>query len=94
MQEFGQRGHSIRNAAKTLVLDYMQNSYACRPGNEGIRQAQIFRDCGFDWGNYENAPSTQQSYWVVALMRELEYEGIVERVHESGPWRLREINAV
>lgn len=89
MQDFEKRGISIRTQAKTLVLEYMQASIECRPGNEGLRQSQIFRDCGFDWGNYENAPSTQQDYWVVALLRELESEGKVERVKKSGPWRLR-----
>jgi hypothetical protein len=42
-----------------------------------------------DWGDYPNATSSNQQYWVVALVRELEAEGKVERISESGPWRLR-----
>ena len=53
-----------------------------------MRLAPIFRACGFDWGPYQKATSTNQQYWVVALMRELEAEGKVERVFESGPWCL------
>ena len=89
MTDFEKRGTDLRSQAKELVLAYMNASNDCQPGNEGIRQAQVFRDCGFDWGDYENAPSTQQDYWVVALLRELESEGKVERVKKSGPWRLR-----
>lgn len=88
MTDFEKRGNEIRALAKSLVLSFMQASADCSTGNVGIRQAQIFRDCGLDWGDYENAPSTQQDYWVVAFLRELEHEGKVERVYKSGPWRL------
>ena len=54
-----------------------------------MRLSPIFRACGFDWGEYEKATSSNQQYWVVALMRELEAEGKVERVSSSGPWRLK-----
>lgn len=39
--------------------------------------------------DYPKAPSTQQQYWAVALLRELESEGMVEQVEEKGPWRLK-----
>lgn len=89
MNEFEERGNRIRAEAKTLVHEYMQASALCQPGREGMRLSPIFRACGFDWGGYEKATSSNQQYWVVALMRELEAEGKVERVSPSGPWRLK-----
>jgi hypothetical protein len=89
MKEFEDRGNRIRAEAKALVYEYMQASDHCQPGNEGLRLSPIFRACGFDWGEYEKATSSNQQYWVVALMRELEAEGKVERVSSSGPWRLK-----
>ena len=53
-----------------------------------MTQASIFRECGFDWGNYPVATSSNQQYWVVAILRELEKEGKVEQVYKHGPWRL------
>ena len=89
MTEYEKIGEAIRTLAKSIVLQYMQNTHDCRANGDGKRLASIFRDCGFDWGEYQNATSSNQQYWVVALMRELEAEGKVERVTESGPWRLR-----
>ena len=89
MNEFEQRGKQIRAEAKALVFEFMRSSEQCQRGAGGIRLAPIFRACGFDWGEYNKATSSNQQYWVVALMRELEAEGKVERVSESGPWRLR-----
>ena len=89
MKEFEARGRSLRAEAKALVHEFMKNSDLCQPGREGMRLSPIFRACGFDWGEYPKATSSNQQYWVVALMRELEAEGKVERVSESGPWRLK-----
>ncbi len=89
MKEFQVRGQALRAQAKALVLEYMQSSSDCQPGREGLRLSPIFRACGFDWGEYPKATSSNQQYWVVALVRELEAEGKVERVSPSGPWRLR-----
>ena len=89
MKEFEQRGRTLRAQAKALVLEFMQASTDCRPGGPGVRLSPIFRACGFDWGSYKNATPSNQQYWVVALMRELEAEGKAERVSPSGPWRLR-----
>jgi len=88
MSEHQKRGEALRVLAKSIVIQYLQNTPECRPRNEGKRLASIFRECGFDWGEYPNATSSNQQYWVVAIMRELESEGMVERVTESGPWRL------
>ena len=89
MTEYEARGNEIRVLAKSLVLHFMQSRGDCQPDKEGMKLAQIFRACGFDWGAQKKATSSNQQYWVVALIRELETEGKVERVSESGPWRLR-----
>ena len=88
MTEYEERGADLRKLAKSLVLHLMRRTPECQPGMEGMKLAPIFRACGFDWGEYKNATSSNQQYWVVALVRKLESEGIVERVYESGPWRL------
>jgi len=90
MRDFKERGDQIRTSAKQLVYDFMRSSDVCQPARRGMRLAAIFRACGLDWGGYPNATSSNQQYWVVALVRELEAEGKVERVSPSGPWRLRD----
>ena len=87
--EHEKRGEALRTLSKSIVLQYMQNTPECSPKADGKRLAAIFRECGFDWGEQQNATSSNQQYWVVALMRHLEAEGKVERVTKSGPWRLR-----
>ena len=89
MKDFAERGNDLRSQAKALIHEFMQSSSHCQPGGEGMRLAPIFRACGLDWGDREKATSSNQQYWVVALMRQLETEEKVERVSESGPWRLR-----
>lgn len=88
MSQFEDDGKTIRNSAKALVLRFMQSTALCQPGAEGMKLARISRECGLDWGDYPKATSSNQQYWVVALVRELESEGKVERVSDSGPWRL------
>ena len=88
MEEFKTRGKQLRADAKMLVHQFMQASDGCQPGREGMKQASIFRECGFDWGNSKKATSSSQQYWVAAILRELVVEGKIERVSESGPWRL------
>ena len=83
MTEFEQRGNALRAQAKALVLEFMFASDLCQPGREGMRLSPIFRACGFDWGDHTKATSSNQQYWVVALMRQLEAEGRVERLFPS-----------
>jgi hypothetical protein len=90
MSNFEIIGENIRNQAKQLILDLMKSSPDYSSDGEGIRTSQIFKSCGLDWGDYPKAKSTNQQYWVVAAIRELESEGFVERISESGPWRLLE----
>ena len=89
MSRFQDRGAEIRAAAKSVVLDYMRSVPECQPGREGMRLSPIFNASGLDWGPYPKATSSNQQYWVVALMRELEAEGRVEQLMDRGPWRLR-----
>lgn len=93
MTAFVERGRSLRVQAKALVHEFMRNSDLCQPGRSGMKQSEIFRACGFDWGSSPNATSSHQQYWLVALMRQLEAEGTVERLPQSGPWRLKQQRA-
>lgn len=88
MTKYKVSGEEIRNLAKKLVLEFMKEIPSCQEDQEGMTLAQIFRESGLDWGEYQNATSTNQQYWVVALMRELEQEKKVERILESKKWRL------
>ena len=88
MSTFEERGAELRAGAKTILLDFMAGTPECQPGAVGLRLATLFRSCGFDWGSYPKATSSNQQYWIVALMKELEREGLVEQVSPSGPWRL------
>jgi len=88
MTKLETRGKAIRELAESVILEFMHTTEECQPGREGIKQAQIFKKCGFDWGDYPKASSSNQQYWVVAIMWKLKKEGKVEQVSESGPWRL------
>jgi len=51
MTKFETRGNEIRDLCKTLVLEFMQATKECQPGKTGMKQSQIFKNGGFDWGN-------------------------------------------
>lgn len=91
MSQFVTRGAEIRGLAKLLILEFMNATSECQPGNEGLKLAQIFKRCGFDWGDYPKVTSSNQQYWVAAILCELKAENKVERVSESGPWRLLQV---
>ena len=88
MKSFEQTGNELRADAKSLVLDFMRATEACSPAGSGMRQAEIFRRCGFSWAEFPRATTSNQQYWVVALLWELESNGDVEQIRERGPWRL------
>lgn len=79
-------GKNLRNEIKVLVYDYMKSTAECDPYAEGLKQAEIFRACGLDWGEYPNATSSNQQYWLVALLRELESEEKVKRDPVTKKW--------
>lgn len=89
MTKFQKRGAEIRKLAKQIVLDFMNSNTICGVSNSGMKQATIFRECGFDWGDYDKATSSRQQYWIVALLRDLEAENKIEQVRPSGPWRIK-----
>lgn len=65
----------LRQEMKSLALSFIQNSSK----GEGLRQAEIFRACGLDWGEQKNATSSNQQYWIVGLLRELEKDGYIQK---------------
>lgn len=86
--KFSQVGEKIREQSKNIVLDYMKLNDDCARYGKGLRQAELFRVCGFDWGDYEKAEPTRQQYWVIGLLRTLEGEGVIQRDNVSKKWRL------
>lgn len=87
--KFEKTGEEIRRQTRELILAFMKQGEDCQPGAEGIRQAELFRTCGLDWGEQPTATSTQQNFWIVGLLRTLEGEGIVERDTTTKKWKLK-----
>ena len=83
------KGTELRLAIKELVFDDMKSAPDCAVYADGLKQAEIFRQCGLDWGEYPNATSSNQQYWIVALLRELESEGKAQRDVDSKKWRIK-----
>ncbi|MEE1218289.1 MAG: hypothetical protein U0L20_00010 [Ruminococcus sp.] len=83
-----QTGENLRLQIKNLVYDFMCQSYDCSSFSEGMKQAEIFRACGLDWGDYPNATSSNQQYWIVGLLRELETEHKVKRDPVTKKWSI------
>jgi hypothetical protein len=88
VSEYIERGLEIRELSKTLVTQFMRSEPACGSDSLGLKTSEIFRACGFDWGEKSNATSSSQQNWFVALLRELEELGVIERV-ESKQWRIK-----
>lgn len=86
---FKKIGEELRNDFKNLVFNYMSIKDECSKLNDGMKQADIFRECGMDWGEKENCTSSNQQYWIVAILRELEEEGKIQRDIETKKWRLK-----
>lgn len=82
-------GNILRDQAKDLVLSYLKHNEDCWPNCEGIKQAELFRECGLDWGEQPNATSSQQQYWLVGMLRDFESQAIIERDKTTKKWRLK-----
>ncbi len=82
-------GNYLRNCYKKLVYDFMKSKEICQSYSDGMKQADIFRDCGMDWGDKANSTSSNQQYWTVAILRELEEENIIQRDNDTKKWRLK-----
>lgn len=67
----------------------MQSSPDCCVNSVGLKTSEIFRACGFGRSEKENAMSSSQQSWFVALLRELEESSIIERLTESKKWRIK-----
>lgn len=87
MNDYIKEGECLKLQMKEIVLSYMKDTLVCT--QEGMNTAQLFRACGFDWGPQENATSTNQQYYMVALLRVLEAEGKIQRDPRSKKWRLK-----
>lgn len=87
--DYKQEGNKLRLEFKNLIYNFMKNSSNCQNFSEGLRQSEIFRNCGMDWGEKQNATSSNQQYWIVALLRELEEENKTQRDNINKKWRLR-----
>lgn len=88
MKNYYQLGLELRNSIKSLVHNFIKESPDCKNFGEGLKQAVIFRECGLDWGNKEKATSSNQQYWLIGLLRELEGEGLIVQDALSRQWRL------
>ena len=76
---YKRRGEELRSLCKKLVYEYMASKDECASDSDGMKQADVFRECGMDWGEKENCTSSNQQYWIVAILRELEQENLVQR---------------
>ena len=80
-------GMVLRKQIKDVVDNYIQTAPECGKYGSGLRTSEIFRECGLDWGDQENATSSNQQYWLVALLRELEREKKVFRDATTKKWK-------
>ncbi len=85
MNKFQHQGAELRNRAKELALSVLKTHPDAQKNGNGVKQAEVFRLSGLDWGEKRKATSSNQQYWVVALLRELEEEGLVEQIEDRGP---------
>ncbi len=86
---YKEKGIDLRKQFKDLVYNYMKSKEECEPLGTGMKQADIFRECGMDWGKKENCTSSNQQYWIVAILRTLEEEGKLQRDNDTKKWRLK-----
>ena len=87
--DYKKQGEELRNQMKMLVFEFMKSKEECAINSMGLHQAEIFRECGLDWGDQKRAKSDNQQYYVNALIRVLEAEGKVQRDEITKKWRLK-----
>ncbi|MGE0021040.1 MAG: hypothetical protein AB7S72_15310 [Draconibacterium sp.] len=90
MEKYSKEGTELRYIIKNLIMRFIKDSPECKSNAEGLRQTVIFRECGMDWGNKRKATSTNQQYWVIAALCELEEEGLIIQDLTNNKWRLSE----
>ena len=65
-------GLYIKEKTKSLIIKCMQTHF--NHCHNGLSQTKIFKGCNLGWGDKKNTTETQQQFWVVALLKELEEE--------------------
>ncbi|NQU86277.1 MAG: hypothetical protein HQ541_11000 [Mariniphaga sp.] len=88
MKNHFQEGIELRNKIKELIFDFIKQNPECKARESGLKQTVIFRECGMDWGNKKKVTSGRQQFWVNAILRELEDEGVIMQDAETNKWRL------
>lgn len=48
--DYFKQGTELRLAIKNLVYEFMLKNEDCSNLAQGMKQAEIFRACGLDWG--------------------------------------------
>ena len=89
MTVYQQKGQEIRQSVKSMILSYMNSNIHCAPDGYGMKQAEIFHALGLASNDYQKATRSNQQYWMIALLYELQDEGKIELLYERGPWRLK-----
>jgi len=93
MENFIQKGTQLRESARELVENYFKFHGDTQSGAIGKTTAEVFRECGFGWGEQNKATISNQQYWLVAILVQLEEGGLIERIEMAGkrdkPWRLK-----
>lgn len=89
MKNFLEQGKQIKIAVKSMIIDYMNNNIHCAKNGYGVKQADIFHDLGLGVKTYPKATLSNQQYWMIALLYELQDEGKIEHICDKGPWRLK-----
>ncbi len=87
-EQYKKRGAELKEQAKLLVMDFMNNTKVCHSDGEGMSQTDIFKDCGFGWEDYGVAKPNNQVSWLVALLWDLSRNGKVKRIPARKKWRL------
>lgn len=89
MNNYKNEGEILRLKIREVVFNFMKSTPECSFNADGLKQSEIFRECGLDWGTYENATSSNQQYWIVGLLRDLEKDNLVQKDMQTKKWRLK-----
>lgn len=73
---------------KRVVLRFMQIYPDCGVKGQGLAQTAIFDACGFNWGHYTDAPESDQEYWFLACLKDLEKDKVIGQDKTTKKWRL------
>ena len=94
MENFIKKTNQLKIEFKNLISDFISNNENCKSDNLGLKQAEIFRLCNMGFGNQKNCTESQQVFYLVAILRELEKEGKITRDPITKKWKLRQLYIV